>query len=390
MIEKLDNGLLIVRNHLKKKSVLVKANVGIVSATGDLAVLHIPATVTGTANITLEELTGRATGVVQTINPGGTPSGAGSGNSVVFLSARDSGTSYDRASLSVVTDIGISVDVIRVIKQGYPHFLWWTTREKSVAHYLSWFGLEPEIVFANLRFQYPNNVDDSLERLESFCRWVITHPEKATLYQTLFAPIITLGDIELLPEVGSAELSDYQNKHEDLNPREDEIHKLLTGVPDDFITYTQSFMTEATKSYSYFIAHSSKDKEFAERLYADLQSKEVRCWYAPENLKIGEPFVLGIEQGIRLHDKLLLILSESSVNSGWVQHEVLSALAKEKGKAPWVLLPVRLDDAVMDTNVTWANMIRESRHIGDFTNWKNNDSYRKVFDRLLRDLKWKQ
>ncbi len=163
------------------------------------------------------------------------------------------------------------------------------------------------------------------------------------------------------------------------------------GVPDYFITFfiifMQSLTAEAIKFYSCFIFHSSKDQEFVERLYADLQSKGVRCWYAPEDLKIGEPFLLGIEQGIRLHDKLLLILSENSVNSGWVQQEVLSAMAKEQGKAPWVLFPVRLDDAVMDTNVPWANMIRQSRHIGDFTHWKDHDSYRKAFDRLLRDLK---
>ncbi len=159
------------------------------------------------------------------------------------------------------------------------------------------------------------------------------------------------------------------------------------GVPDSFITFMQSLTAEAIKFYSCFISHSSKDQEFVERLYADLQNKGVRCWYAPEDLKIGEPFLLGIEQGIRHHDKLLLILSESSVNSGWVQQEVLSAIAKEQGKAPWVLFPIRLDNAVMDTNVPWANMIRQSRHIGDFTHWKDHDSYRKAFDRLLRDLK---
>ena len=30
---------------------------------------------------------------------------------------------------------------------------------------------------------------------------------------------------------------------------------------------------------------------------------------------------------------------------------------------------------------------RRTRHIGDFTKWKDHDSYRKAFDRLLRDLR---
>jgi hypothetical protein len=28
-----------------------------------------------------------------------------------------------------------------------------------------------------------------------------------------------------------------------------------------------------------------------------------------------------------------------------------------------------------------------SRHVGDFTRWKEHDSYQKAFERLLRDLK---
>jgi hypothetical protein len=31
--------------------------------------------------------------------------------------------------------------------------------------------------------------------------------------------------------------------------------------------------------------------------------------------------------------------------------------------------------------------IREGTFISDFSNWKDHDSYAKVFDRLLRDLK---
>ena len=89
-----------------------------------------------------------------------------------------------------------------------------------------------------------------------------------------------------------------------------------SGVPDNFITFMKSLTSQAFDFYSCFISHSSKDREFVERLYADLQSNGVRCWYAPEDLKIGEPFLLGIDHGIRLHDKLLLVLSEHSVNSG--------------------------------------------------------------------------
>jgi uncharacterized protein YjbI with pentapeptide repeats len=40
--------------------------------------------------------------------------------------------------------------------------------------------------------------------------------------------------------------------------------------------------------YSCFISYASRDQAFAERLYADLQNKGVRCWFAPEDMKIGD------------------------------------------------------------------------------------------------------
>ena len=52
-----------------------------------------------------------------------------------------------------------------------------------------------------------------------------------------------------------------------------------------------------------------------------------------------------------------------------------------------VLFPVRIDDAVMDTTEQWADDVRRTRHIGDFTRWKDHYAYQKGLQRLLRDLK---
>jgi hypothetical protein len=52
-----------------------------------------------------------------------------------------------------------------------------------------------------------------------------------------------------------------------------------------------------------------------------------------------------------------------------------------------VLFPVRLDEAVMEIENGWPADIRRTRHIGDFTNWKDHEAYQKAFARLLRDLK---
>ncbi len=113
----------------------------------------------------------------------------------------------------------------------------------------------------------------------------------------------------------------------------------------------------------------------------------MRCWFAPEDLKWGERIRSGIDQAIRLHDKLLLVLSASSVASEWVEYEVETALARERKEQRTILFPIRLDEAVMESPTAWAAHIQRTRHIGDFTSWKDHDAYQKAFTRLLRDLK---
>jgi uncharacterized protein YjbI with pentapeptide repeats len=160
------------------------------------------------------------------------------------------------------------------------------------------------------------------------------------------------------------------------------------GVPDEFITYMRSLVIDPIQFYSCFISYSSKDQEFAERLHADLQDKGVRVWFAPHDLPIGTKIRPAIDESIRLHDKLLLVLSEASVSSQWVEQEVETALARERepeGKV--VLFPVRIDDALIKTKSGWPALLRNTRNVGDFTRWKEHDSYQKAFDRLMRDLR---
>lgn len=160
-----------------------------------------------------------------------------------------------------------------------------------------------------------------------------------------------------------------------------------TGVPDEFIIYLRSLVFKPRSFYSCFITYSSKDQTFAEKLHTDLQDKGVRCWFAPEDFKIGDKLRPAIDESIRVYDKLLLILSEHSVASNWVEHEVETALAREAEQKRVMLFPIRLDDGVMGIKTGWPAHIHNTRYIGDFRNWKDRDAYKKAFALLLRDLK---
>ena len=159
------------------------------------------------------------------------------------------------------------------------------------------------------------------------------------------------------------------------------------GVPEEMITYSRFLVGQPFQYYSCFISYSSRDEALAQRLYADLQAQKVCCWFAPENLKIGDEFRSRIDASIQVYDRLLLILSEDSVQSRWVQKEVETAFEKEGKENRIMLFPIRIDEAIMQSAVGWAADIRRQRHIGDFRQWKDHNAYQQAFQRLLRDLK---
>jgi len=161
------------------------------------------------------------------------------------------------------------------------------------------------------------------------------------------------------------------------------------GVPDAFIVQMKALIAAVSpiQYYSCFISHSSHDQALAERVHADLCAKNLRCWYAPEDLNIGDRFQESIEESIRVFDKIMVILSETSLQSHWVEREVNAACEREERENRTVLFPIRIDDAVMNARQPWAAHIRRSRHIGDYRAWKEHDRYLASFERLLRDLR---
>jgi uncharacterized protein YjbI with pentapeptide repeats len=158
------------------------------------------------------------------------------------------------------------------------------------------------------------------------------------------------------------------------------------GLPDTWIENMPTLLGKPAEYYSCFISYSSKDEDFAKRLHADLGKKGVRSWFAPHDLPIGAKILDEIHGAIKLRQKVLLILSEHSIGSDWVEDEVTKAFEEERKRGEVVLFPVRLDNTVMDTSEAWAEKLR-ARNIGDFRNWKDHDGYKQSFQRVLRDLK---
>ena len=160
------------------------------------------------------------------------------------------------------------------------------------------------------------------------------------------------------------------------------------GVPHSFVDFANALGSKPAPAPSCFISYSSTDQGLASQLYRDLQENGVRCWYAPESLRIGDRFESRIQEAIRECDRLLLIVSEKSLSSDWVAAEVDAALERESREpGRLILLPIRVDDSILEADQRWAATVRQSRHIGEFRDWRSHDSYQRALQRLLRDLK---
>lgn len=158
------------------------------------------------------------------------------------------------------------------------------------------------------------------------------------------------------------------------------------GLPESLINYLPVLLKQTYEFYSCFISYSSADTEFVEQLHDNLQNEGVRCWFAPDDMKTGERIRVAIDEAISTHDKLLLVLSESSVSSQWVEQEVERALERERKEGVLVLFPIRLDDSIFGVEAGWASFLNNTRNIGDFRKWKVSEQYLKALKRLLRDL----
>ncbi|HSY73829.1 MAG TPA: toll/interleukin-1 receptor domain-containing protein, partial [Dongiaceae bacterium] len=169
------------------------------------------------------------------------------------------------------------------------------------------------------------------------------------------------------------------------------------GVPEELISYLPSLIgaVEPLQLQSCFISYSTKNQKFAERLHARMRQARLRVWFAPEDMKGGDYFFEQIERAIQLHDRLLLVLSEDSIQSKWVEREIRKTRKIERAEKRRKLFPITLTDYATlkkwecldsDTGEDLAEEVRKY-HIPDFSNWKNHDAFERAFARLEKDLR---
>ncbi len=101
-----------------------------------------------------------------------------------------------------------------------------------------------------------------------------------------------------------------------------------------------------------------------------------------------------IEGAIRTSDKLIVVLSASSIESDWVSKEIAFAKSRESAEKSKVLFPIRitsmerLDEWEMVDSATGTDLAADVRRyfIPDFTEWKHEERFGDSLSLLVKSL----
>lgn len=163
------------------------------------------------------------------------------------------------------------------------------------------------------------------------------------------------------------------------------------GLEDASIAYAQSFIHNPVQYRPCFISYESTDEAFARRLHADLQKEGIRCWLAPHLLasRSDDPGSRAIDYAIHMYHKLalILVLSKDSTQRGWIPVEIGQAGAKESKEGIPVVFPIQIDNTIIYSTLWWVEQIKRRYSISDFTQWKDEETYRQALSGLLEALR---
>lgn len=112
-----------------------------------------------------------------------------------------------------------------------------------------------------------------------------------------------------------------------------------------------------------FISHSSIDKEFARELSKNLIELGHEIWLDEWKIKVGESIIEEVQKGLEDSDIMVVVLSQSSVQSSWVEREWKAKFWQEMESKKTIILPVLIEDCVIPT------LLKDKKY-ADFRNSK--------------------
>jgi uncharacterized protein YjbI with pentapeptide repeats len=173
-------------------------------------------------------------------------------------------------------------------------------------------------------------------------------------------------------EIEAAKLYNPDLSNEEINDIQYKIHDLRVN--------------RAFQINPLFISYSHTDSPFVDRIEKLFDQKGIRYWRDIQHATAGR-LEKQIDHAINLNDIVLLVLSEHSTNSDWVQYEARKAREKERKMGNDALCPVALDGSWKTCR--WPERLREQimeYNILDFSGWQDDKQLQSMFSKLINGL----
>ena len=196
----------------------------------------------------------------------------------------------------------------------------------------------------------------------------------------------TLQNSEILPEVflkniGLANWEIEQTKlyQKDLDP----------NLASDILYKVHELRFDSPiQAHNLFISYAHKDYEFVDQLAQTLDKKGIRFWRDIKNLSDAPAGPLDDVLKMEMQGKVvLLVLSENSISSPWVNYEMETAADIEVRENRNTLLPIALDDTWLSRK--WSSKIKNrifDKNVPDFSQWRDEIIYNQRFRQVLEGL----
>jgi len=135
-----------------------------------------------------------------------------------------------------------------------------------------------------------------------------------------------------------------------------------------------------------FISYSHADGKFVDRIGDCLKDKGIRFWRESHERKAGR-LETHLDKAFRQNPKVLLILSDHSMKSDWVEQEIRTARELERESGGAVLCLVELDESRKADR--WPKQIMEQiteSDLLDFSAWRDKSKFESTFQKLIDSL----
>ncbi|XP_013379346.1 uncharacterized protein LOC106150873 [Lingula anatina] len=132
----------------------------------------------------------------------------------------------------------------------------------------------------------------------------------------------------------------YESLREDLSTAQFMFQEL--PIPALEAQSQEISMEHESFQYDAFLIHSGEDKPKVEEVLELLESRDIRCCYAPRDFLPGRSILSCIEDAVELSRCTVVMVSENFMKSTWCQHERDVAEVKAKDTEGYSVIPVLL------------------------------------------------